>query len=83
MSEEQIQAKLKEFEEEIFFDCNSREKALDIKKRLEQFEEENNVTFEQLQLFAESGAGETLYMMTTYKMMLIPPSFDEKFFRTR
>ncbi len=64
MTEKEIQAKLREFEDEIF-ECGSKEQALDIRRRLDLFEKENNVTFEQLQTFTQSGAGEALYMMTT------------------
>jgi hypothetical protein len=35
-----------------------------VKKQLDAFVKENNVTAEQMQEFAESGAGETLYMLT-------------------
>ena len=65
MSEEQIQAKLNEFADEIFYGCRTLEDALKLKARLDEFEKENNVTFEQLQPFAESGAGEVLHMLIT------------------
>ena len=64
IAELKIQKKLKEFEEEIFR-CRSFEHAHDIRRRLEQFEKENNVTDEQLQSFVQSGAGEELYMLTS------------------
>ena len=64
MTEEQILAKLEEFAEEIFA-CRSFEMAFDIKRRLDKFEKDHNVTFEQFQPFAQSGAGEVLDMLTT------------------
>ena len=38
--------------------------AFDIKEQLDAFVSQNNVTSEQMQEFAESGAGEELYMLT-------------------
>lgn len=65
MTEEQIQTKLDEFVDEIFYGCHTKKEALELKRRLDQFEKENSVTFEQLQPFAESGAGEVLHMLIT------------------
>ena len=65
MTEEQIQAKLDEFADKIFYECRTKKEALELKRRLNQFEKENSVTFEQLQPFAESGAGEVLHMLIT------------------
>ena len=67
MTGKEIQAKLREFENEIFFQCASKEQALDIRRRLDLFRTENNVTFEQLQTFTRSGAGEMLHMMVTMR----------------
>jgi hypothetical protein len=65
MSGEEIRNTLKEFEEEIFFRCGTIEKAREIRRRLDAFIDENNVTLEQLVEFTDSGAGETLYMMAS------------------
>ena len=65
MSEEQIQTKFDEFADEIFYRCRTQEEALELKTRLDEFTKGNNVTFEQLQPFVESGAGEVLHMLIT------------------
>lgn len=65
MTDREITEKLNEFNDEIFHHCPDREKAADIKRRLDTFCKENHVSFEQMQLLADSGAGEMLCMMTS------------------
>ena len=62
MTNMEIRQALKQFANEIF-NMNASQ-AGDVKKRLDSFIEENHVTAEQMQEFAESGAGEELYMLT-------------------
>ena len=62
MTDNEIRKKLKWFEKRIF--SMSISEAFDIKEQLDAFVSQNNVTPEQMQEFAESGAGETLYMLT-------------------
>jgi len=62
MTDKEIKTRLKEFSKAIFRMKPSE--ADEIKKQLDDFCNENNVTVEQLQEFAESGAGEMLYLMT-------------------
>ncbi|MGI6172922.1 MAG: hypothetical protein ACOYI8_03375 [Christensenellales bacterium] len=65
MTDDEIRNVLKGFEEEIFFHCGTIEKAREIRRRLDAFIKENNITLEQLAEFTDSGAGETLYMMAS------------------
>ncbi len=65
MTDDEIRNALKGFEEEIFFHCETIEEAREIRRRLDAFINENNVTMEQLVEFTNSGAGETLYMMAS------------------
>ena len=58
----EIRKKLTWFEKRIF--SMSISEAFDIKEQLDAFVSQNNVTPEQMQEFAESGAGEELYMLT-------------------
>ena len=62
MTDLEIRERLKMFEKTIFSMKSSE--AQGVKKQLDAFVKENNVTAEQMQKFAESGAGETLYMLT-------------------
>ncbi|MBQ9708320.1 MAG: hypothetical protein IJV66_03950 [Firmicutes bacterium] len=62
MTDNEIRKKLKWFEKRIF--SMSISEAFDIKEQLDAFVSQNNVTPEQMQEFAESGAGEELYMLT-------------------
>lgn len=64
MTDREIRDKLKAFSEEILSGC-SRAKAKEIDKRLNEFCSQNNVTVEQMNILAESGAGEMLYMLTS------------------
>ena len=61
MSDEEIRRWLLDFAEEIF-EKATRNNALDYKSKLDEFIKKYNVSIEQLQEFAESGAGEELYM---------------------
>ncbi len=65
MNDSEIRKRLKEFCDEIFFGVHSIAEARELEKRLDAFCEANNVTFEQREILAESGAGEELYMMTS------------------
>jgi hypothetical protein len=62
MTDFEIRERLKKFEDTIF--SMKASEAQDVKKQLDAFVKENSVTAEQMQEFAESGAGETLYMLT-------------------
>lgn len=62
MTDREIRERLKMFEKTIFSMKSSE--AQGVKKQFDAFVKENNVTAEQMQEFAESGAGETLYMLT-------------------
>ena len=63
MTDREIREKLREFSDRIIMEMKS-EDAYEVKKELDKFIEENNVTPEQLMEFANSGAGEMLYMLT-------------------
>lgn len=65
MDDAEIRRRLNEFVDEIFWGVKSIEEARALEKRIDAFCEENHVTFEQEQIFAESGAGEVLYMLTS------------------
>ena len=65
MTDDEIRKRLSEFVDEILYTYLTPQDARELEKRLDAFCEENNVTFEQQQLIAESGAGETLRMLTT------------------
>ena len=62
MTELEIKNELKRFAQRIF-SCDPSE-AMTIKKELDDFVEEHNLTADQMMEFAESGAGEMLNMMT-------------------
>ena len=62
MTDHEIKAELKRFEKRIFSMKSSE--AQKVKQELDAFIKENGVTAEQMQEFAESGAGEVLYMLT-------------------
>ncbi|MDO4803876.1 MAG: hypothetical protein Q4A32_03535 [Lachnospiraceae bacterium] len=62
MTDAQIKAELKHFEDKIF-DMKASE-AYEVKEELDAFVEKYKVTAEQMMDFAISGAGELLYMMT-------------------
>ncbi len=61
MTDSEIRQALKAFANEIFSMKSSD--ALSVKKRLDSFIKDNNVTADQMQEFAELGAGEELYML--------------------
>ena len=62
MTDLEIRQRLKQFAESIFSMDSSE--AHSIKKELDSFIIDNDVTVEQMQEFAESGAGEELHMLT-------------------
>lgn len=62
MTDKEIRIELTKFADRIF--SMASDEAPIVKKEYDRFCKENNVTVEQLQSFAESGAGEILYMMT-------------------
>ncbi len=62
MSGKEIRRWLSDFAEEIF-EKATRKNALDYKLKFDAFVNKNHVSVEQLQEFAESGAGEELYML--------------------
>ena len=62
MSGKEIRRWLSDFAEEIF-EKATRNNALDYKSKLDAFVKKYNVSVKQLQEFAESGAGEELYML--------------------
>ncbi len=62
MSNEMIQEWLRDLAEDIIANAN-RSNAKAYQKKFDDFVEANNVTIKQLKEFAESGAGETLYML--------------------
>ena len=63
MTDQEIKEKLREYADRIIMEMKS-EDAYEVKKELDKFIEENNVTPEQLMEFTNSGAGEMLYMLT-------------------
>ena len=63
MTDQEIKETLREYADRIIMEMKS-EDAYEVKKELDKFIEENNVTPEQLMEFANSGAGEMLYMLT-------------------
>ena len=65
MTDAEIRRRLEEFVDEIFYGIHSVAEARELDKRLKAFYKENNVTFEQKQILAESGAGEMLYMLVS------------------
>ena len=65
MTDEQIKKQLKIFQNEVFKGCKTIEAAIRLKDKMDMFCKENNVTADQLREFAESGAGEMLYMLTS------------------
>lgn len=65
MSDEEIRKTIRGFIDEVFYDCMTREAALDIKRRYDEFVQKNHVTSEQRYEFAQSGAGEMLYMVAS------------------
>ena len=62
MTDRDIKKRLMAFAERIFSMRPSE--ALAVKHELESFIKTNNITAEQMQEFAETGAGEELYMLT-------------------
>ena len=65
MSDKEIRRWLIDFAEEIF-EKATRNNAHDYKIKLDAFVKKYDVSTEQLQEFAESGAGEELYMLYSY-----------------
>ena len=66
MKDSEIRDELKRFSERIF-NIESISEAYVIKDEYDTFCKENCVSAEQLQEFAESGAGEMLYVLTHYR----------------
>ena len=62
MTDREIREQMKKFSDEIFAPLTI-EQAKDVRRRIDEFVEKNNVTFEQRQILAETGAGEMLYML--------------------
>ena len=62
-TDKEIREWLRIFADRIF-DTISKRNAQSLKAELDSFVKENNVTVDQMQEFAESGAGEELYMIT-------------------
>ena len=62
-TDKEIRERLRIFADRIF-DTISKRNAQSLKAELDSFVKENNVTVDQMQEFAESGAGEELYMFT-------------------
>ena len=62
-TDKEIREWLRIFADRIF-DTISKRNAQSLKAELDSFVKENNVTVDQMQEFAESGAGEELYMFT-------------------
>lgn len=65
MTDKNVRKILYEFSDEILSEKCTLDTAKDIKRRLEDFCRQNNVSIEQLDILAESGAGEMLNMLTT------------------
>ncbi|MBR3207478.1 MAG: hypothetical protein IKF58_13855 [Bacillus sp. (in: Bacteria)] len=63
MTDSEIKKELKKYEKRIFSMHSSE--AFEVKEQLEHFIEDNHVTPKQMMEFARSGAGETLYMLTS------------------
>lgn len=63
MTDKEIRDQLEEFVEEIFTSHCTREKAKDINRRIDDFCIMNKVSAEQMNIIAESGAGEMLAML--------------------
>lgn len=63
MTDREIRKELMGFAERVFA-MRAVSEAFEIRGQLDTFIAENNVTFEQLQVFTDSGAGEALYMLT-------------------
>lgn len=62
MTDYEIKEELKRFQKRIF--NMKASEAYDVKRQLDSFILDNNVTVEQMREFEESGAGEELYMLT-------------------
>ena len=62
-TDKEIREWLRIFADRIF-DTISKRNAQSLKAEVDSFVKENNVTVDQMQEFAESGAGEELYMFT-------------------
>ena len=62
-TDKEIREWLRIFADRIF-DTILKRNAQSLKAELDSFVKENNVTVDQMQEFAESGAGEELYMFT-------------------
>lgn len=62
-NDKEIREWLRDFANRIL-DTISKSNAYSLKKELDDFVKENGVTADQMQEFAESGAGEELYMFT-------------------
>ena len=62
-TDKEIREWLKNFADRTL-DTISKRNAQSLKAELDSFVKENNVTVDQMQEFAESGAGEELYMFT-------------------
>lgn len=62
-SDKEIRKWLQDFADDVFENAN-RDNAATFNMRLDIFVKDNGVTAEQMQEFAESGAGEELYMLT-------------------
>ncbi len=65
MTDKEIREKLLEFSREIKYEVSSIKEAHELEKRLDEFCTENRVTFDQMEILNETGAGEMLYMMTS------------------
>ena len=65
MTDAEIRRRLKVFADEIFYDIHSVAEARELEKRLNAFCRENSVTFEQMQILTDSGAGEELDMLVS------------------
>lgn len=63
VSKMEIRNRLMAFKNEIFYECDSLEKAKEIKARLKKFIDENGLTASDLDEFTRTGAGEALSML--------------------